>query len=412
MCRVVCVLAMLTATAFAAPVPSEPDAKALVAKLSDPEEKVRDEASAALKGRTDALPWLRRASRSRVPITAARADKLLAPHETKRQEAVPKAIDACIRDGCADLFVEWHQFWKPKDKDDLWPVGPRMGKAALRATDSIKLPGEENWLEHWIAVNASENRPARYHDGPLTSDRPIPDGAWHVRTDQLCDPQRPFTFASVNGPISDLWLRDAYFYSLGPVYTARVESVCALCDGPIEVRRLIHREQPRYGAIYVSNCFLACRGEVQTISNVYNSVLAVDGDIDLSHASEIKNSLIRASGEIRLPPKVKPENCKIEAHAKTATAPYKFFELSDVGLSLADDEEGLVVTNAKAETPFGNCGLAKGDLIRLIDDAPAGHSEEFRKLVRRALVRQGDCLLTVARGDKTIDLPVFFPLPK
>lgn len=32
--------------------------------------------------------------------------------------------------------------------------------------------------------------------------------------------------------------------------------------------------------------------------------------------------------------------------------------------------------------------------------------------VRRALVRQGDCLLTITRGDKTYDLPVFFPLPK
>src|SRR5262245_3242016 len=90
----------------AAPVPSEPDVKALVAKLSDPDEKVRDEASAALKGRADALPWLRRAARSNAPITAARAAKLLAPHEQKRQEVVAKVIDICIRDGWLDLFVE------------------------------------------------------------------------------------------------------------------------------------------------------------------------------------------------------------------------------------------------------------------------------------------------------------------
>jgi hypothetical protein len=156
---------------------------------------------------------------------------------------------------------------------------------------------------------------------------------------------------------------------------------------------------------------IVCRGSI-TGSRINNSVLLVDGDIDLSGSPELKESLIRASGEIRLPKGYGPENCKIEAHAKDATAPYKFFELSDVGLRLADDEEGLVVRDVKADTPFANCGIAKGDLVRAIDDVPAGNSEEFRKKLRRAMVRQGDCLVTVVRGDKTLDLPVFFPLPK
>jgi S1-C subfamily serine protease len=83
-----------------------------------------------------------------------------------------------------------------------------------------------------------------------------------------------------------------------------------------------------------------------------------------------------------------------------------------VGLSVIDSNEGLLVTTVTADTPFGNCGLAKGDVIRAIDDDPAGRASEFRKLVRRALVRQGDCLVTVIRGDKKLDLPAFFPLPK
>ena len=80
---------------------------------------------------------------------------------------------------------------------------------------------------------------------------------------------------------------------------------------------------------------------------------------------------------------VTPAGCTIEAGAKDATAPYKFFELSDVGLSVIDSDEGLLVTAVKAGTPFGDCGLAKGDVIRAIDDAPAGRAAEFRKLVRR-----------------------------
>ncbi len=160
---------------------------------------------------------------------------------------------------------------------------------------------------------------------------------------------------------------------------------------------------------------VVCRGNFRGAgAGVASVVLLVEGDIDLTQAQTIRDSLIRASGEIRLPKAkdAQPLNCKIEAQAKNATAPYKFFDLADVGLSLADEKQARVVTAVKAETPFGNCGLAKGDLIRAIDDAPAGRSEEFRKKVRRAMVRQGDCLLTVVRGDKTLDLPVFFPLPK
>jgi S1-C subfamily serine protease len=156
-----------------------------------------------------------------------------------------------------------------------------------------------------------------------------------------------------------------------------------------------------------------CRGNF-TGGSVGASVLLVDGDIDLTGADVVRNSLIRASGEI-LAPKARigqPVNCTIEPHAKNATAPYRFFELTDVGLSVVDDEEGMVVAEVKPGTPFGNCGLAKGDVIQAIDDAPPGHSSEFRKKVRRATVVQGDCLLTVARGAKTLDLAVYFPTPK
>ena len=161
----------------------------------------------------------------------------------------------------------------------------------------------------------------------------------------------------------------------------------------------------------ISLSVVVCRGTLVG-HYVVGSVILVDGDIDLTSANYLRHSLIRATGEIRLPQGVTPDGCTIEAKAKDATAPYKFFALSDVGLSVTDTDAGLLVTAVKADTPFGEGGLAKGDVIRAIDDAPAGRAFEFRKLVRRALVRQGDCLVTVTRGDKTHDLPVFFPLPK
>ncbi len=399
----------------AAPVPSFRDAKLLVAGLSDPSEKVRDQSTTALQNRADALPWLRRAARSVDQDITRRATNLIVGQDKPRRERAPKAIDACIRDGHADLFIEWHHCWQPSEKDNLWPVGPRMGKVALEAF-AKRWPDERNHLEDAIASMYYRGQTYRYHDGPMPDRLESP--LWHIRTDRLqVGASDIIAFASVAGPAEVPWLRSGYYFTLGPVGTREaLHSVTVCADGLFGIASQFERP----GGVRLAGSFVVCRGDVVIPDAVVShSILLVDGDIDMSRSAELTNCTIRASGRIHLPKDHKPlakdgkpANCTIEAHAKNATAPYKFFELADVGLSLADDEEGLVVTGVKADTPFGNCGVAKGDLIRAIDDVPAGNSEQFRKAVRRALVRQGDCLLTITRGDKNHDLPVFFPLPK
>lgn len=401
----VSVVAVSAGVVIAAPVPPEPDVQKLVAGLSDPDEKVRNEASAALKGRTDALPWLRRAARSKAPITSARANRLLAPQEEKRQQAVAKAIDACVREGRIDLLTEWHQYWKPEEEKDLWAVGPRAAKAGLDLF--AKSCPKDAWkrFEERLAWQTKLN--TKVHDDTCPDLFEVFKGTWLIRTDRMDRlPYGPevIQFASVGGPVrlSSLEL-GAQYLVLGPVEARHIRTAFVACDGGIGNR------------VRAIESVVVCRGNF-TGELVANSVLLVDGDIDLTKADFRGVSLIRATGEIRLPKNnavdSQPQNSDIKAHVKDATAPYKFFEFADVGLSLADDEEGLVTTAVKSGTPFGDCGIRKGDLIRAIDDASAGNSEEFRRKVRRAMVRQGDCLVTVTRGDKTIDLPVFFPHPK
>lgn len=385
----------------AAPVP--PRAKELVAGLSDPSPKVRDEAAATLKGRPDALPWLRRAARSADKGTAKRAADLLAPAEKKRQEVVAKVIDACIRDGRIDLFMEWHHYWRPENTDDLWPVGPRAAKAGMDLYAKSCLPEMTKKFEESLLPTEKKNG---FYDGPRAEMKLAPRGNVYLRTDRW---ERGFgkcQFATITGPFDPVLGAGAdssRCFVLGAAPMGTISRAFVACDGEV-------------GSTFsTAVSFVVCRGNFHGGGRgVASSVLLVDGDIDLTQAQTIRDSLIRASGEIRLPKDkdAQPLNCTIEAGAKNATVPYQFFELTDVGLSVADDEEGLVVAAAKPDTPFGTCGLQKGDLIRALDDAPYGRSEPFRKAVRRALVRQGDCLLTVVRGDKTLDLPVFFPLPQ
>lgn len=397
----------------AAPVPQGPPAREFVAKLSDPSEKVRAEAAAVLKGRVDALPWLRRAARSADEDTAKRAADLLAPSEKKRQEVVVKAIDAGLRDGCIDLLTEWHHYWQPEKKEDLWSVGPRAAKSGMDLLAKTCRPAAWKRFQDLVADDDAGVDPKnyRFHDGPCPARFEAGDTIWSIRTDRLLGPPNRIRFASAEGASLGSHT-GGHFLVLGRVGASRLDYVFLACDGP--VRHLANPQdskKPTFDlGVSAEMSVIVCRGNY-TANGLRDSVLLVDGDIDLT-GSMPRDCLIRASGEIRLPKGFKPDNCTIEAHAKNATAPYKFFEVADLGLSVADDEEGLVVTGVKAGTPFGDCGLAKGDLIRAIDDAPAGHAEALRKAVRRALVRQGDCLLTITRGDKTHDVPVFFPLPK
>ena len=388
----------------AAPAPQGPPASALVAKLGDPSEKVRDESAAALKDRPDALPWLRRAARSKAPITAQRAANLLAPHEKNRHKAVAKVIDACIRDGRIDVLTEWHQYWKPQAAEDLWAVGPRATKAGF---DLYAKSCPKNVVEEFEKAFAwSAKFKSDTHDGPCPERFPPSKVAWLIRTDRLDKralAPEVIRFASVAGPARLSLPRGGRYLVLGPVEAGEIGSAFVAADGGIS-----HKDMR---SCRIALSVVVCRGTFVGRA-VVGSVVLVDGDIDLTSANDLRYSLIRATGEIRLPKGGTPDGCTIEAGAKDATAPYTFFALSDVGLSVIDNDAGLLVTAVKADTPFGDCGLAKGDLIRAIDDAPAGHSEAFRKAVRRALVRQGDCLLAVTRGDKTHDLPVFFPLPK
>jgi hypothetical protein len=397
---------------FAAPVPQPP--AMLVAGLSDPSAKVRGEVAEALKGRVDALPWLRRAARSTGADTARRAAALLAPQESKRQKVVAQAIDTCIRDGQADLFMEWHHYWQPEAKDDLWPVGPRMAQA-----------GHDEFLKRCSPEVAKiwEREPARVarfkprsHDGPLAQmpKESTANKTWSIRTDRwwkgrLFD---DLAFASV---AESAWLDrggGGRFFVLGSVHASSLQTIAfVICDGEFYNGQSYESGDQRWSN--AGRSFVACRGDFRG-GSIGSSVILVDGDVELfdDAGCEVRDSLIRATGEIRLPKTAKVVNSTIQPHAKNATAPYTFFDLPDVGLSAADDEEGLVVAAVKPGTPFGTCGLKTGDVVLAIDDVRAGSSAEFRRQVRRAMVRQGDCLLTVARGADTLDLAVYFPLPK
>jgi hypothetical protein len=413
---IVVLVATLTAGELLAAPPAAPDAQALVARLSSPSEKIREAAADVLWDRPEAGPWLRRAARSADKIAATRATALLAPLAARRQRAVPAALDSCLRDGRIDLLTEWHQFWEPSEEDDLWPIGRRAAAPGLELLSKYCLAQEWTFVQNMQATadERVKTGPLFVLNGPCPQELMNGKGVWSIRTDRMDltkYPPRDVRFASVGGPARLGAGRSGKYLVLGPVRAGILDTVFVACDNDVSSGMVEFGNWPGFG-LDVIRCVIVCRGTF-TSCRVRSSVVLVDGDVKLLPTAELRNSVIRARGEIT-PPNARnpPVNCTIEAHAKNPTAPYKFFELTDVGLDWADDEEGLVVRGTAPDSPFGTCGLAKDDVLLTIDGADVGHSEQFRKLVRRAVVRQGDCLLTVRRGTKTLDLPVFFPLPK
>jgi hypothetical protein len=396
-------IALAAGLLVAAPDAPKPDAKALAEQLSAPEAAVRQAAREALKDRADALPWVRRAQRTGAPVAAG---FLLEPFEKARQKEVAKAIDACIRDGHIDLVMEFHHYWQPANKDDLWPVGARAAKLGFELY--AKSCPKAEWEVLKEALAAVEKYETMYHDGPCPEKFEDFKGAWSIRTNRLDSHAHlptQISLASVDGPVRS-WGRSTFVLALGPVRASALNRAFVACTEGV------NWDVPNRAEPSTNWSVVVCRGAFVGRSNVFASVILVDGDIDLTGVRDLKDSLIRATGNIQLPKNVKPVNCTIAANAKDATAPYKFFAPADVGVTVASAKGGVTVTAVAPKTPFGESGLKVGDLIRAIDDAPAKNADEFRTKLRRAVVRQGDCLVTIERDGKALDLPVFFLLPK
>jgi hypothetical protein len=184
-----------------------------------------------------------------------------------------------------------------------------------------------------------------------------------------------------------------------------------ICHGDVKPLR----EYGREALIQMVEAVLVTRGDVTgPSSDLHSSVILAGGNVTLGHGCNLTNSTILAGGKVTIPKSATVKNCVIKENVKNPTAPFTFFEVADVGLTLGTAAKGakdLPVADVTPDTPFGKAGVRKGDTILALDDAPPGDAEAFRVKLRRAIVVQGDTLLTVSRDGKTLDLPVYFPLP-
>jgi hypothetical protein len=177
---------------------------------------------------------------------------------------------------------------------------------------------------------------------------------------------------------------------------------------------------------HISHSLIVAGGDIKT-NCLMKSILVCDGDVEMQVPPE-GSGLIVARGKVTCRNRkltgcvVRSENyfqfhdgkkIIIKDGTPDPVGLVKFFELSDVGLTVSDRDQkeeplqnGVRLKDVRKDSPFAS-GLRAGDVVTALDGTKATSPEVFRRLLRRKL-GQGDPILTftVRRSGKTLDVPI------
>jgi hypothetical protein len=158
----------------------------------------------------------------------------------------------------------------------------------------------------------------------------------------------------------------------------------------------------------ILNALVVCDGDVQA-RNVYDAIVIARGNIRVT--SVLSGALLIAGGEI---------TCDLpdatHARSRNTFKPrepnplgfVKFFELSRVGLEVADADKVVRIKSAADAKAFVLVGAKVGDVVEGVNGAKPESAESLRRLLRDALA-VGDATVTVRRGDATHTLKITLP---
>lgn len=295
---------------------------------------------------------------------------------------------AFARSGKIDLFVASAGAWHlPADDDRVWQTvldvaadidrraEYRWALTGRRAT----IPTETFWL---VCLKPRFVRSAVPFEVPAKGD---PDPWWPGGV----------IAPSVTAAQS---LTRTLILSRGPVRPARgiAESV-VLANGNVS-------------ASAVETSVVVCDGNVDVVGRAYRSVVAARGDITVDSATACT---FVAAGRVTIRDVKPPVNPRVPPvvmtpGARNAFGFVTFFELSRVGVEVAEADKVVRVKAVAAGSAFAAGGAKVGDVVEGVNGAKPDSAESLRRLLRDALAL-GDATVTVRRGDGVHSLKVTLP---
>jgi hypothetical protein len=362
-----------------------------------------------LKRWPEAVPAVRRASLSRDAEVARRAADILQEFDRRFSKIALDRIRATIQNKESDLFVERVVQYKGAE-DHVWQAVTDFAWEGRSVGQKVfgRLKVNFNGPDRDFVRGKADRRDSPYK--VVSSDRTMAtDGTCLFRGDALeIAPQATVMLLAARGPVRSTGRVAFAFANDEVILGGRIRGTnggVVVCDGDFEVRPEPNSVLPDniIHSLIVANGNVLC-----PTTGVADSVILATGDIRVPEGAFITNSTIRAGGKIHLSRRSTVRESKLEESVADPTAPFKFFELSRVGLEVRAAGNRVWVEKAEEKKPFAAAGIQKGDLVTAVDGKKAESYAGFRKQVRAAFV-QGDCTLTVRRDGQTREIVVRFP---
>jgi hypothetical protein len=346
------------------PAKEQESVEQLIHKLSSPDFAEREAAAKKLTVRPDALPALQQALSTDDPEVRRQAQRLIAAIQRRHEEKALRDLLA-LGDGEIDQMI-----------DRL----VRQGRGVE----------ERHWaaLTQLARVMATEIH--RNEELPPGCEARLPPARW-------TDPPQKLVVADALS--TDPPPRDAGLYNrrvlADRLDTRRSISTCLIvCRGPV-------REEED-----ICGCIIFANGSIQTPKNrgLSDCVVFCDGDVEVGG---ITSSVVIATGAVKSGNGAGIWSVVLEGPANLPKY-LKLFDPRQVGVAVEAAGGGVRVTQVADGRPFARAGVRQGDVVLAVGGAPVRTPDDFRRLVRWAVVDAKETPLRIRRGGQEIELRVDF----
>jgi len=391
-----------------APPPRAVDVAAIVRQLGSEDYAEREAATRRLSTLSvdDVPPELLAALKSDNPEVrdrAARAARALKEHIAAERERAAAARlprgERFARLGRIDLYVASTAATDYKANDlRLWVPAYELGVRVVEKaemTGDRKPQGGATWFKDF-STYCSAYPSLRFTRSTTTFDGPAHGAGGNQNAIQSAGVTTPDTLY-------------ALVVSRGSVVAASFSASLILANGDL---------RSRYD---ISNSVVICDGDVRLKGDVQKSLVVARGNITVGGTASASTLVAGGTVTIATPPEparrvANPllqrelDSYKVVVEEKVAKplGYITFFELSAVGVEVAEAGGAVRVTKVAGDRPFAAAGARAGDVVAAVSGKKPDGAESLRRLLRDSLAL-GNATVTLKRGEATVTVTVALP---
>ena len=352
----------------------------LLKQLSNEDEKVSRAAAERLSAMPEAIPALKKAA-------ASNDRNMWMPAEPVLREALLRKNRSMAKGFPVDLFVErLLRVDDPFEEESYWRVAAELAGAILdeeKRGFNFFSPLVGSVMPVYDYLNYREvhrHYLGRICDYPVvvrpTDEIPETERILVIRRATI-EPSRRvrprWALLSSPGPIRLSEARDSVIFGGNVVSVKDGRFLFIVTDGDVSIDNAVY-------------CFIITRGSFKSGTENGSVVLA-------GGKAEFDGGLLR-KGIVR-------------AGIPKLLGWVRFFEISDAGLEVTSNENGIKVTKVADKQPPQKAGLQPGDIITAIDGKGFKDVEQFRRVLRHSTVQEAS-KFTVRRDGKMLELSASF----